>query len=775
MNKQFTSLIILLLLSIGVFAQVANDDRVLLQGFYWQSATDYPSTWYQQVEAKASDMSAAGIDMIWLPPPSNAGSTEGYLPRELNNFANNYGSLSDHQSLLSTLDGLGIEAIADIVINHRVGSSNWVDFTNPTWGTNSITADDEVWSNSAYSSISLRGNNDTGDGYSAARDIDHTQTFVQNDINAFLDNLKAMGYDGWRYDFVHGYDPYYTTLYNGHTNPTFSVGENWTSDKQVIQNWIDASGSTAFDFPTYFALKGVIKDNNYSYLTYQGAPSGGIGWDPQHNTTFVENHDTPDYDPSNNVLTGSNVGQAYAYLLTHPGVPCIFWPHMYSWGSSVTNEIKTLIQVRKNAGIHSQSPITIHRSETGLYVASIAGTNHTVYLKMGYTNWGDPAAEGMGGTWDLVASGTNYAVWAEATSGGGSGNAGSMTVYAQGFTHAYAWDNNQNALIGAWPGTAMTANGSWNQITIPDSCANIIFSNNGAGQTADLSTCASTPYYYNGSWYATDPTAGSGSGSGGTGSMTIYAQGFTHAYAWDSNQNALIGAWPGTAMTANGNWYEVTIPDSCANVIFSNNGSNQTADLSTCASTPYYYNGSWYASDPTSTSSTLTVYAQGYTHYYAWESSSSVYTSSWPGDLLTDNGDGWYYGTIPASCSSVIFSNNGANQTADLYTCGPVAYWSNGSWSSSAARIAAEKPQVAIYPNPFVTNANVGFQLKEQQHVSLVVYNTLGQQVVAFDKQLESGVHAIQLYREQLPPSNGLYILKLKIGTEEYTHKVMVK
>ena len=666
--------------------QQPNDDRVLLQGFYWESSHDRLEEWYEYVEGLAADMSTAGIDMIWLPPPSDAGAYEGYLPRELYNFDNSYGSLAEHQSLLNALNNHGIDAIADIVVNHRVGSTNWVDFSNPSWGTNAITADDEVWSNPDYSSISLRGNWDTGTPYAAARDVDHTQTFVQNDIKTFLDNLKTFGYDGWRYDFVHGFDEYYISMYNNHTNPTFSVGENWNSDKQVIQDWIDATGSAAFDFSTYYALKGTIRDNNYSYLAYQGAPAGGIGWDPKNYSTFVENHDTPDYDPVNNVLTTNNVGQAYAYLLTHPGVPCIFWSHMYEWGATVTNEIKALIQMRKDAGIHSQSPVTVLRSENGLYVASIAGDTKTVILKMGYSNWGDPSNEGISGSWNMDTSGNNYAIWSEGGSAGGE-----MTVYAQGYTHAYAWDDNLNPLLGGWPGQAMASAGNgWNQITVPADCSNIIFSYNGGGQTADLSTCAATPYYYQGSWHAEDPTAGN--------TMTVYVQGYSHYYAWDDNLNQLVGGWPGAA--------------------------------------------------------------------------------------LTDNGDGWNYGVIPANCSNVIFSWNGGGQTADLNTCGSTQYYYNGQWYSSdplsGARTAQESDtdldvQLSNSPNPFFQDTQISFSLSKKQRVRLTVTSTAGQQLQLIDKVLEIGDHKLDVHRNELPRSTAIYIVQLQLADQLVTRKMLLR
>jgi alpha-amylase len=40
------------------------------------------------------------------------------------------------------------------------------------------------------------------------------------------------------------------------------------------------------------------------------------------------------------------VGQGYAYILTHPGVPCVFWEHYFEWGHELQQTIDTLLQVR---------------------------------------------------------------------------------------------------------------------------------------------------------------------------------------------------------------------------------------------------------------------------------------------------------------------------------------------------------------------------------------------------------------------------------------------
>ena len=53
--------------------------------------------------------------------------------------------------------------------------------------------------------------------------------------------------------------------------------------------------------------------------------------------TFVDNHDTG-YSPGQNggqhhwPLQDGLIRQAYAYILTSPGTPVVYWSHMYDWG-----------------------------------------------------------------------------------------------------------------------------------------------------------------------------------------------------------------------------------------------------------------------------------------------------------------------------------------------------------------------------------------------------------------------------------------------------------
>lgn len=387
---------------------------ILFQGFHWNSAN---GNWYADLQSKAADLKTLGITHVWFPPPSDAASKEGYLPRQLNKLDSNYGNEPALTAATSALAAQGIKSIADVVVNHRVGSAGWGDFTNPTWDCRAVVNSDE-WTGKC-------GNADTGDGYADARDIDHTQTFVQSDIKAWLSSrLKGAGFTGIRFDYSKGYGANYAGMYQDAMTADFCVGEVWTNlnyddvdaHRKLLMNYVDgASGKCgAFDFTTKGLLNQAIAYNEYYRLKDSaGKPAGGIGWWAQKMVTFVDNHDT---GPSESCAVGQNhwpvpcdkVMQGYAYVLTHPGVPSVYYAHVYNWG--LKNDIKALIDARKAAGITSTSSVSIQRATTGLYAAIVTGTNYQLAMKIGPNAW-DP-----GSGWMVVASGTNYAVWKNVSS-----------------------------------------------------------------------------------------------------------------------------------------------------------------------------------------------------------------------------------------------------------------------------------------------------------------------------------------------------------------------
>jgi len=374
---------------------------VMLQGFHWTSSQSANPSWYEIVAQNASRIREAPFDLVWFPPPSAAVDQQGYMPTRWLVLDSDYGTRTQLEAAIAAL--APARAIADVVINHRCGvATAGADFDDPPFPrqTDAVCRDDE----SGVGTGAL----DTGENQIAARDLDHTNAGVQATVQDYLSGLKRAGFAGWRYDEARGYAGAYVGLYNDASEPVLSVGEFWDANRQNVVDWIDQSGgrSMAFDFPTRTLLKAAIGGREFWRLSDSGKPAGVIGWWPAMSVTFVENHDTDkDHPFSDEFGTGDEVLQAYAYILTHPGIPCVFWPHYFDYGADIEAKIRSLIRIRKAAGLHRDSPVSIAAADGGRYAAVLDGK---VALKLGPAPW-DP-----GPGWSVAVDGNDFAVWTPA-------------------------------------------------------------------------------------------------------------------------------------------------------------------------------------------------------------------------------------------------------------------------------------------------------------------------------------------------------------------------
>jgi glycosidase len=448
MKHRFTLLLVLLLSVISVKGQDYLDD-IMFQSFGWdeysQSRHISEGGFYEYYNSRAGNLKAMGFDMIWLPPPSASTGGVGYFPTEWFNFSQtSWGSEAQLKKMLANMNARGLYPIADVVVNHRSGTTGWTDFTNPTWGCETISSNDEAAS-ASYVGCRPSGAPDTGEGFPGSRDLDHTNLTVQNGVKDFLSRLKALGFKGWRWDVAKGFAPVYFGNYIQASQPYYSVGEFWDGNVTALKNWIDgtyAGGinssttvSGAFDFSTYYTLSKIIvtstetKDgiplqmatNNFSSLNNSGSMAGLAGQFgyAEKAVTFVDNHDT---FVGKEAFLGNNIPKAYAYILTHPGIPCVFAPHYYggsytkdgvtrNYGTGYATDINKLMAIRKTTGINAYSNITIDRAEAGLYAAyikkSASDAEPVVAVKIGPYSW----SPSLGSGWIVAASGTDYAVW----------------------------------------------------------------------------------------------------------------------------------------------------------------------------------------------------------------------------------------------------------------------------------------------------------------------------------------------------------------------------
>ncbi|MDO5614835.1 MAG: chitobiase/beta-hexosaminidase C-terminal domain-containing protein [Cruoricaptor ignavus] len=437
MKRYLLTLAGVLALSSQMTAQEYLDD-IMLQSFGWdeyaQPRISTENGLYEFYNTRAGNLKANGFDMIWLPPPSHSSGGVGYFPTELFNFSlTSWGTEAQLVKMLTNMNSRGLYPIADVVANHRNGTADWTTFTNPNWGCDAITIDDEATAayDNGVAGVGCRpsGARDTGDGFEGSRDMDHTNPTVRNGYKEYLTRLKNLGFKGWRWDVAKGFSPEYFGEYIGASQPYYSVGEYWDPNVTNLKNWINgtyAGGATisgAFDFALYNTLSRIIQENasnNYATLNNSGAMAGLAGQYgfAEKAVTFVDNHDTFVH---NSGFQGNNIMVAYAYILTHPGIPSVFAPHYYggtyskdgitkNFGNGYATAINKLTAIRKATGINAYSHITINDARAGLYSAYIKKSANdaepVIAMKIGPYSWTP-----TGSDWVVSASGTNYTVW----------------------------------------------------------------------------------------------------------------------------------------------------------------------------------------------------------------------------------------------------------------------------------------------------------------------------------------------------------------------------
>lgn len=424
----------------------------------------------------------------------------GYIPIYwFTNHNSSFGSESEIRNLITVYRNHGVDIMEDVVVNHRGGVSTWTNFPTETWGgrtwhigADGICSNDEV----AGASDQERptGAADTGEGFDGARDLDHTNANVQNNVKNYCRFLlEDMGYAGFRLDMVKGYGGEYTKIYNEYSKPKYSVGEYFDGNYDLVSAWIERTGKTsaAFDFPLKFALNDAFNNGDMTKLVWKAnwttdQPAGLIHFMYQrYAVTFIDNHDT--YKDHNKF--GGPVGAAYAFILCSPGTPCVFWEH---WKSN-QEEIKRLIDVRNSAGLHNESPVRVLQTDASCYMAEVTGTRGKVVVKVG------PAMVSPAGysNDEIKASGTDYCVWYKPSEAGAQDS--ECTVYfdnskARWTTpHIHYWGASESK----WPGVAMKKfEGNVWKYTVPKGTTGLLFNagDGDATKTSDFQVVANHIY-----------------------------------------------------------------------------------------------------------------------------------------------------------------------------------------------------------------------------------------------------------------------------------------
>ncbi len=399
--------------------------QILFQAFTWNgTAYGQEGKWYDLLAEKAPEIATLGVTHVWFPPVSRSLAPQGYLPLDYYDLGSEgnptfYGHYHSLKRAVSAFKNAGISSVADIVVNHRCANKQ----QDGQWNVYDYPSGKARWERWALAAGDYggTGNPDSGDDYGAAPDIDHKNEQVRKDISEWLRWLRDdIGFVGLRLDFAKGFAPEFARTYARAINSPFTVSEVWTpmnydgsgltpnqdGHRQYLCNYLDGAGGavSAFDFTTKGILQVACERGEYWRLRDENnKPTGLLGWWPSRAITFVDNHDTGSTQ-AHWPFPGHKVLEGYAYILTHPGTPTIFWDHVFQWGDDHQKQISALARLRIMEGIHAESEIEILHADHNLYVATIDGK---VLVKLGQNHY----APGQG--WKVALSGNGYTIWSQ--------------------------------------------------------------------------------------------------------------------------------------------------------------------------------------------------------------------------------------------------------------------------------------------------------------------------------------------------------------------------
>ncbi len=193
-------------------------------------------------------------------------------------------------------------------------------------------------------------------------------------------------------------------------------------------------------------------------------------------------------------------------------------------------------------------------------------------------------------------------------------------------------------------------------------------------------------------------------------------------YFWNPDpvtNNTPVTNWPGQALASVGDFfcYDFGEKPNSLNVIFSNNGSQQTGDLQMQGGNQCFSNGNWQSlencgllpddtnDDQNSDTQAFTLYFKNtsaystpFLHYFDLNPNSP--NSNWPGVAMQALEGNWYAYEFdqPVENGGAVISDNGANQTADLVLDRSTPCYQNGEFVSLE--------QCEYNPNPILNYPN---------------------------------------------------------------------
>ena len=366
----------------------------MAQWFHWYIPND--GTHWRKLKAQVSDIAAAGITALWLPPAykANGGVFDvGYGVYDLFDLGEfyqkgtvrtKYGTKEEYAAAVQAARQSGIQIYADVVFNHKMGGDaeeefeaiafdpndrnralgdverikSWTQFTFPGRGNQYSSMKWHWWhfdsvdynsykpdyravyrikDKSFETKVDLRsGNYD----YLMGCDLDINNEEVRGELKYWGKwMLDTIGVDGFRLDaikHINGdfFNEWLDYLEQHAQRDLFAVGEYWSEDFGALSWYIGNAGGrlNLFDVPLHYNFYRASKAGGYYDM--RGILDNSLMKNlPLFAVTFVDNHDSQPLQALESPVEPWFKPLAYALILLRAeGYPCVFYPDY--WGAN---------------------------------------------------------------------------------------------------------------------------------------------------------------------------------------------------------------------------------------------------------------------------------------------------------------------------------------------------------------------------------------------------------------------------------------------------------
>ena len=605
------------------FATVANatdyglapsiQEGVILHCFDWP---------YSSITAELENIAEAGFTAVQTSPAQvGVGSTNWYWLYQPLGFylgTNDLGTVSELQTLCTEAHKLGIFVVVDVVANHLAG-----DHTN----IQSDLLDSQYW-HTYGSSIDYTDRYAITHGDIGMQDIASENTYVQSCVKGYIQDLVDIGVDGIRWDAAKHIDlpseyssqfwPAVTTTPNFTTNLGNSL---WHYGEILVGPTDNGSGSSSDqslmkEYTTYIS----VTDNTYgnsirSQMSNSYISSGYSNWSQYVGADKVvywaESHDTYSNESQESTwVSESVIDRTWALVASRAEATALYFSrpsatsnstiyagvkgstHFTSTEVAAVNHLHNACIGEEEYWVNNGSVVAVCR-ESGAVIVVASGSSQSVSVSNG-----DGTGFTATGTYTDEISGNTFTVTSSTISG---------TVGSTGIAVIYS-DSRPRVSLSPSSGTTFTSETLDVTLTVSNATSATVQVDDGAattftsssytvtiGEGVDYGESITISYTATNGTSTTEGTA-TYKKRDPNATITIYCQSSSapYLYAWDTDENSINGAWPGTKMsnttTISGTtYYYTTFADyDEINIIF-NDGTNQTDDITGITEDAYFY------------------------------------------------------------------------------------------------------------------------------------------------------------------------------------------